>query len=573
MKREGRLQINWRRIWYMLCFFALGIIDQRRGSAPGNVQMTAANLTGVAIAAMLVPSLQLKRFRHVIYGIWTIIAAIGGNVACTWGWEHYLYRGQWVSAVLVIAVWGYLILYILHLCVSGEEESQILRRKVRKPFFWCVEAMLLFMLFSVHEGYMPLMLLVLAGGFYLIGIPKAAQEDFFQGMLNGIICWFFVQQIIAFGFRPYDYVRYRGLYSGETQNGLFYMIVYCAFLVKWLWLKESGRHRVWSWIHFFLAAGCVSFTLFTGGRSPLVGIALATVVVLIWYDIVWRKSFYRLLLHGVLGLACVVVTFPVVYGCIRYLPTVLHHPVWFEGEYNGNNVMYNDPWDSPKYISFETAVDINIGRILQVIGIDIRKWTSEIPGSAWVMRVHAQEPGELEESGEQGEPGDTQENPFTLPDTERGNSVDVRKVIHVYCIQHLNWRGHAKRAGFYIFDGLLIDHAHNMFLEIGYNHGIPAGLLFVGIYCYSLIWSFRKRRLEGMLCVTFLLAILGYGMFEMAVVTGQITVSLMGILFCLAGEEGEEPETAMGSRQKEEAAVTEICEIESSVGENTSAGV
>ena len=64
MKREGRLQINWRRIWYMLCFFALGIIDQRRGSAPGNVQMTAANLTGVAIAAMLVPSLQLKRFRQ-----------------------------------------------------------------------------------------------------------------------------------------------------------------------------------------------------------------------------------------------------------------------------------------------------------------------------------------------------------------------------------------------------------------------------------------------------------------------------------------------------------------------------
>ena len=80
--------------------------------------------------------------------------------------------------------------------------------------------------------------------------------------LNGIILWFFVQQSIAFGFRPYDTIRYRGLYSGETQNGLFYMIVYCAFLVKWLWLREI-RNTLLCGVCFFLSAGCVSFTLYT----------------------------------------------------------------------------------------------------------------------------------------------------------------------------------------------------------------------------------------------------------------------------------------------------------------------
>ena len=234
-------------------------------------------------------------------------------------------------------------------------------------------------------------------------------------------------------------------------------------------------------------------------------------------------------MHGMLLLACLVVTYPMVYGCIRYLPTILHHPVWFEGEYNAStSIVSSDPWDSPKYISFERATDVNIGRILAAIGIDIYEWKEGGIGSVGVMKVHAQE---LEE------PGDTAENPFTLPGAERGNSVDVRKVIHVYCIQHMNWRGHSReREGFYIIDGTLIDHAHNMFLEIGYNHGILAGVLFTGLYIYSFLRAFKRRRVEGMLCVTFLLAILGFGMFEMAVVPGQITVGLMGILFYFAGE-------------------------------------
>lgn len=524
MKSDKRLSVNWVRIWYMLCFFALGIIDQRRGSARGEIQMAAANTVGLVIAAMLLPSLHFTRFKNKIYVCWTVLAVIGGAIACIWGWNNWLYKGQWVSAVLVAVVWGYLILYIFR-----ERKELSLRKKVLSPVFLCVECMFLFMCFSVREDRAPLMLLILFGGFYIIGIPGELRKDFFQGMLNGIILWFFVQQIIAFGFRPYDYVRYRGLYAGETQNGLFYMIAYCAFLVKWLWTKDEKRYRIWSWLCFFLAAGCVSFTLYTGGRSPMMGIGLATAVIFIWYDIAHRKSFYRFLLHGILWLVCLAVTFPMVYGCIRYLPTVLHHPIWFEGNYNEYySVVSSDPWDSEKYVPFKLAVETNVGRLFSAIGINITEWMSRITGSADMTKVDAKE---------LNEPGDTSENPFTLPGAQRGSAIDVRKVIHAYCIQHLNWRGHSKdRPGFYIIDGTLIDHAHNMFLEIGYNHGIPAGILFIVIYIYSILRAFRRRRLEGMLCVTFLLAILAYGMFEMAVVPGQITVVLMGLLFYFAGE-------------------------------------
>lgn len=40
--------------WYALCFVFLGIIDQRRGSALGTIQMTFTNLTGVVIALLLI---------------------------------------------------------------------------------------------------------------------------------------------------------------------------------------------------------------------------------------------------------------------------------------------------------------------------------------------------------------------------------------------------------------------------------------------------------------------------------------------------------------------------------------
>ena len=51
-------------LWYMVCFLALGWIDQRRGSALGQIQMTFANLTGVVIAFMLLPGMDLSKFRE-----------------------------------------------------------------------------------------------------------------------------------------------------------------------------------------------------------------------------------------------------------------------------------------------------------------------------------------------------------------------------------------------------------------------------------------------------------------------------------------------------------------------------
>lgn len=511
-----------RRIWYMLCFFALGIIDQRRGSAAGEVQMAAANAVGLAAAAMLFPSLQFDRLKHKAFTVWICMAIPGGIGAGILGHWIWPYQGQWITAVVNVIVWGFLFLYIL-----TERRSLELRKKICAPLFLCVQGLLLLMLFSAYGGAAPFLYMAVFAGLYIIGLPKGGAADFFHGMLNGILLWFFIQQSIAFGFRPYDTIRYRGLYSGETQNGLFYMIVYCAFLAKWLYFRES-RRKVLQGICLFMAAGSISFLLYTGGRSALLGAVLAGAGAHIGYDIFVRKSFYGFLAHGMLFLVCVAITFPLVYGCIRYLPTVLHHPIWFEGEYGENSsVRSYDPWDSERYTSFEKAVYENLGRVLQVIGIDLNKWREKMGSSSLLgLKVYAME-DEVRIEG-------TLENPYIAPGLDVEGALELRQAIHLYYVKNLNLFGHEEQErGFYIYrreQAERVDHAHNMFLQIAYDHGILAGILFAGIYAYLLWHACRCRRWEGLTCAVFLAAILGFGLFEMAVVPGQITVSLMGIL-------------------------------------------
>lgn len=520
--------------WYALCFVFLGIIDQRRGSALGTIQMTFTNLTGVVMALLLLPSIKFEKEKAKPYLLWTPVCVILAIIACIIGNNCWQYKGQWITAVLNIAVWSCLIIYVYQ-----EKSYTELFARIKQPVFWCTCLCLVLMQMSVHEGIVPLWYLLIYGGFAVIGIPKERTEDFFDGMLTGIILWFFGQQIIAFGFRPYDYVRYRGLYSGETQNGMHYMIVFCAFLLKWVYSREKNKKWWIRFFYFFMSAAMISFTVFTGGKAPILGIAAVTAFVILGYNIFKRKTFYGVLLHAVTLAVCVVLTFPVCYLSIRYLPTILHHPVWFEGEYvEGESVCSFDPWNSTKYISFEDVAYGNVNRILEALGIPLESWSMQFQQFMQALPVHAEELNRQEIV--ENEAGSSADNPFNIDELHGlTSSTDARKVIYIYYWNHLNFRGHDKEhSGFWISGDTYYGHAHNMFLQVAYDYGIIPGILFLLIYLYSLYRAFRLCLKGNWTCIVFLLAILCFGMAEMVLVSGQITVTLMAIMFYFVGRDG-----------------------------------
>ncbi len=508
-------------IWYMICFGFLMLIDQRRGSAVGEVQMAFANCTGVVVAALLVPSLDIKDFRNIIYRIWTPICIVVA-IAFIILYSHLnckeliggIYFGQWVTGVLNIAVWSYIIIYMFR-----NYKTTRVGERMKQPTFILMVLMFVLMQGAIYDKLLPMWLLLVFGGFYLIGIPTYRLKNFFSGMINGIILSFFVMQIWAFGFRPYDRVRYRGAYLGETQNGLFYLVAFCAFFLKWLWLTEQKK-TVQSVLCFGLLAGCVGFTILTGGRSPLVGEVIVTIFLLVYYYISQKKSYYGMVKCGAGLVVSICLLFPVVYGCTRYLPTVLHHPIWFEGDYSEDtSVRSFDPWDSERYVTFEEVLQHNLGRVFLALGIELD------------FSIHV-------EAAEVPEKGSSVDNPL-YEDDVYPSAFEIRLSIYKYFIKHFNMCGHKRENGVYFKNREFYAHPHNMFIQQAYDYGILAGIVFLGLYIYNTWKAVWRLRAKNVVAGTFLLAILGFGMFEMVMVQGQITLTLMYIFMGL-GQRNEE---------------------------------
>ena len=107
-----KMKKNVCKWWYALCFVFLGIIDQRRGSAVGEIQMLFSNLVGVVMALLLLPSIKLEKEKAKPYLLWTPICVILSVIACIIGVRYWKYAGQWITVVLNVAVWSYLLVYL-----------------------------------------------------------------------------------------------------------------------------------------------------------------------------------------------------------------------------------------------------------------------------------------------------------------------------------------------------------------------------------------------------------------------------------------------------------------------------
>ena len=518
---KERIKKNRYIIWYGLCALFLGIIDQRRGSASGNVQMIFANLVGVAVFMLLIPSLKRGFFRCRGVRLWGCISTAALIVFIMAIKSHVHYWGLWNTAALSGVCIATLIFYIL-----WDRKEIFGEWRIDRIGFGIIMLSLLLMLLSINRTIWPGFYLLLFGCFYLIGIPHELQDMFMEGLLGGLSLWFVGQQCIAFGFRPYDYVRYRGLYLGETQNGLFYMTAFCAFTGLWLYARQKESKRCWQVFCFIMAAGCGSLLLLTGGKSSLFGAVVGAFAGYLLYDIVVCSSFKHWLLQGILTGLCMLLLFPAAYGCVRYLPTVMHHPVWFEGEYDDERCVRSfDPWNSERYVSFEHAVNKSLGRFLKVLGITV-KFEND--------KLHLQTPLSIEVYAEEyAEPGSSKEHPYLL-DGEKNNKdgfIDPARIaIWSYFFRHLNWEGHDGDIFYYRSDRLF-GNAHNMFLHIAHLYGILPGILFLGWNVWCLVRLIRRRDMAGIIGTMFMAAIMAYGMFEQATTTGQITLSLLFVLY------------------------------------------
>lgn len=294
-----------------------------------------------------------------------------------------------------------------------------------------------------------------------------------------------------------------------------YLIVYVMCLYKLHILELRKAH--WGRKLFYLAGagGMLSFQIFTMGRTAWI----ASAVLAVLYGIcvvrkIWGKRWHKVLYRGVALALAVAVTFLPVFYTIRWLPTILHHPVWYEGEYSDKKVHSFDPADSEKYVDLEEFLETLLGRIASTLKIFGKLDPFTLKAFAADDDVRVIEPLDVSWTDDQG--------------------IEIRLGIYKAYLEDMTWYGNTPDKGFYKLgnSGYHAWHAQNVWIQIGYYFGIPAGILMVAL-TIAMLWHHGKNLKKGrrnpyaiipfFICVLFTV----YGVTEVVWYPGQLILFLI----------------------------------------------
>lgn len=511
-----KIKGNRLRIFYAMCFVALCVVNNAVGSQPGRVQFVAVNLSGLVVATIIFSAYRFKDFLKPAYYVWAAVSVVGGVCAILWGAHNYPYWGRWCTAVLNVAVYGFI---IIRLVIKFFAEKQVKPIRLISLSLWTL--MIILMVVSPHESVWPLWYGVMFLSLYLSDFDVFHTKALLNGLMDGIIVGFVLIQGAAFAFRPYDLFRYHGFFTNPNMTALFYIVVYAVFVTKWCLSTQQCKKILEQSIWAVLSCAMFGFVFLTGSKAALAAMAVITIVFLISVVCLSKKkivSFIKYcLIIGVLAIASI----PVTYVLVRYLPTVHLHPIYFEGEYSESKVLPGESWDSEKYISFSTFMHVNLGRFLWFIDFDEEESTAEMGANDKENNIEEKERINDE---------------YLFNDADSLNPIEERLAIYGYYFKHLNLFGHSSsKDGVPITPYYTIPHAHNWILQMSFSYGIIAGILLLYMtvqYMILVIRAFITKNygfacLVGSIIATFFV----FGFFEVSWAVGQIQFLLFFMLY------------------------------------------
>ena len=454
-KKENQnvVENRWKSVFYTGIFAFLCICDQRRGSAPGHTQLMFVNLSWAAVLLLHFTAIRFREFLKIPYGLFTGLCIAGTVVSGFYRrgdlfFERY-FVGQWYAGCLVAWLIGIFLMHGIGELIHGKAKE---RTAGTSAFLQGIFYLAMIVAYVLNKDLWPVLMILIFGQLYYFDRSEEDKECLLNNLSNGIILAFFLIQSQAFVFRPFDTLRYNGMYANPNMNGLFYMLVYCACLSKYCYyytkregvkilgpesgngaVKEAGKEigkeiekatgkkigkeiekatgkrinkETWiRWFFLFLGASLWAFTLFTQCRSALMGMAATTAVAGI-YCLMMRRT--KVIKNGIcmVGglLLCIAITLPISYLAVRYLPPFFHHPIWFEGEYSEEKVHSWDPYDSPKFTNYQQIIESFTGRLHDANGQSV---VVEIQAPAGGRDVALQTPAEeggvvMQTSAEEG---------------------------------------------------------------------------------------------------------------------------------------------------------------------------
>lgn len=502
------------RIIYTICFIVLNFIDWLQNTQDGDISILASNCIGLVMMVIVMSSYPIKELVTKFSYIWTLLC-LGIMVLAALKVDPEGPKavfGIYFPAfeVAVINAW-WIGIMVYHLFKKIRTDKALKLCPNLQGWLWII--LMALMIFSASGRVWPILYLGSFGIFYITKFSRKSMNSLMEGMLDGTVISFFMLQIFAYGFRPYDQVRYCGAYQNCNMAALHYLIVYTMVLMK-LHILHQKKANIWLKIFYFIgSAGLCGFMFMTMGRTSWIAAAVITVLygVLVVRHL-WQLKWRTVCLRGAALCLAAVILFPVVFMTVRWLPTILHHPIWFHGEYSVEKVHSFDPSDSYKYIELNEFLDVVILRITGTFQAEIE--------NPFVMKVMAAEV-------------DTRSIANQSSRLNLDEGLSRRLVLYETYLDNLTWNGNAKEV-IYTINGVTERswHAHNAWLQVAYTFGIPAGILFI-VLTVLLLWkhySVIRKRTGGVYAIIPLFLMLVfciYGMMEWVCGFGQFVIFLL----------------------------------------------
>lgn len=357
------------------------------------------------------------------------------------------------------------------------------------------------------------------GLFYLTYGMWEHKERLLVNVCRGVILQFMLATGYALLHRPYltfRTARYTHIFHTVTITATYLTIVECAAIVILLSKLSKSRKLKDFWKEAVLFGVVSSYMLFTMSRTAFFAVGVTLLFAVIVMAAGKKKEMLQKIgrSFGIMILS-VAACLPVTFTVQRTVPVLVSDPYVYEIESYVDEALRGRKLDSVEFMRVGRFIDVFAEKVFS-----IPEGTFDIYGEiAEYERTHidgveigpdgmpVEDMGgyEEEESVDTGvedfeeiEQADTdaEEAAPWEEDPQKEDYTNGRLDIFRSYIEQLNMTGH-EEMGAVLKDGAIATHAHNIYLQAAYDHGIWVGILFIlagiGTFAVSLLYYFKKR--------------------------------------------------------------------------------
>lgn len=507
---EGQISFLWRNYIQTVCFGLLFYALCQYVNADRNFYHdTNTRWMLIFLAIALLMNYNEKQLANKFSAIWLFLGTVCSVFYCRRAGvdENKLLVARLTCGVVVS--WGLLVLNILFGLVrtkAGFGAAGIGKRIVRQVTrhrqqtvyiaLWVLFSLLMYA--NRYEKVWVFLATLPFIALFFAPNARSAQCRFLKNFSNGILVSFLLVVIFCLAHRPHHYwmlYRYGGIFHTVACTGMYLAVVFGTAIAK-LYGKLKTRKNMFCFClpEFFVVACVFGFILLTMSRTAFLTTAVTIIAVVALTAAAYHKNVKRIFKEfGVLAAVCVV-SFPMIYTAVRMVPAVVNDPVRYDIEFQDRAFMIyeGDPVDSDKYMTVRRFFSALFGRFQ--IPEQASGWEKEAGELCWweggalaYMGDDLAGLGLQQFSGE----GDMEGDPGS--DDEADISNGRFDIFRAY-IKAIRFKGHPGM-GPEDENGDEYAHAHNSYLQVAYNFGLIAGILFL-LLCAMTLWRSIRFALD-----------------------------------------------------------------------------